>query len=107
LPVAKEQKNGAITAYREGAIDYISFLQNMKDSIQIEFDYWNSFASYLDAVLNLNICQLIKLITMKLKIMKTTIVKMKIFIITGILNIHLAACKQKKEAPDEKEKFGG
>lgn len=49
LPVAKEQKNGAITAYREGAIDYISFLQNMKDAIQIEFDYWNSFASYLDA----------------------------------------------------------
>lgn len=35
--------------------------------------------------------------------MKTTIVKMKIFIITGILIFTFAACKQKKEAPDEKE----
>lgn len=35
--------------------------------------------------------------------MKTTIVKMKLFIITGILIFTFAACKQKKEATDEKE----
>lgn len=49
LPVAKEQKNGAITAYREGAIDYITFLQNVKDAMQIEFDYWDAYANYLDS----------------------------------------------------------
>jgi cobalt-zinc-cadmium resistance protein CzcA len=49
LPVAKEQKHGAITAYQEGAIDYVTFLQNMKDAIQIEFDYWDANANYLDS----------------------------------------------------------
>lgn len=49
LPVAREQKNGAITAYREGAIDYVTFLQNMKDAMQIEFDYWDANANYLDS----------------------------------------------------------
>jgi len=49
LPVAKEQRNGAIVSYREGAIDYISFLQNVKDAIQIEFDYWNAYGNYLDS----------------------------------------------------------
>ncbi len=49
LPVAKEQKQGAITAYREGAIDYVTFLQNMKDAMQIEFDYLDANASYLDS----------------------------------------------------------
>jgi cobalt-zinc-cadmium resistance protein CzcA len=49
LPVAKEQKQGAITAYREGAIDYVTFLQNMKDAMQIEFDYWDANANYLDS----------------------------------------------------------
>lgn len=49
LPVAKEQKNGAITSYREGAIDYISFLQNVKDAMEIEFNYWNAYGNYLDS----------------------------------------------------------
>ena len=49
LPVAKEQKQGAIIAYREGAIDYVTFLQNMKDAMQIEFDYLDANASYLDS----------------------------------------------------------
>ena len=49
LPVAKEQKQGAITAYREGAIDYVTFLQNIKDAMQIEFDYWDANANYLDS----------------------------------------------------------
>jgi len=49
LPVAKEQKNGAIASYREGAIDYISFLQNVKDAMEIEFNYWNAYGNYLDS----------------------------------------------------------
>jgi cobalt-zinc-cadmium resistance protein CzcA len=49
LPVAKEQKQGAITSYQEGAIDYVTFLQNMKDAMQIEFDYLDANASYLDS----------------------------------------------------------
>lgn len=47
LPVAKEQKLGAITAYKEGAINYITFLQNMKDAMQIEFDYQDAYSNYL------------------------------------------------------------
>ena len=49
LPVAKEQKYGAITAYREGAIDYVTFLQNMRDAMQIEFDYLDAYSNYLEA----------------------------------------------------------
>ncbi|MFY9153788.1 MAG: CusA/CzcA family heavy metal efflux RND transporter [Prolixibacteraceae bacterium] len=49
LPVAKEQKQGAITSYQEGAIDYVTFLQNMKDAMQIEFNYLDANASYLDS----------------------------------------------------------
>ena len=48
LPVALEQRRGAVTAYREGAIDYVGFIQNMKDAIQVEIDYWDSFENYLD-----------------------------------------------------------
>jgi len=48
LPVALEQRKGAVAAYREGAIDYVGFIQNMKDAIQVEFDYWDSFENYLD-----------------------------------------------------------
>ena len=49
LPAALEQKNGAILAYKEGAIDYVSFLQNIRDAVQMEFETQNAFASYLNA----------------------------------------------------------
>lgn len=49
LPVAKEQKRGAITAYREGAINYVTFIQNVKEAMQIEFDYRDANANYLDS----------------------------------------------------------
>ncbi|OQW40168.1 MAG: multidrug transporter AcrB [Proteobacteria bacterium SG_bin4] len=49
LPMAKEQQTGAINAYKEGAIDYVTFLQNMRDAIRIEVDSWNAFGSYLDS----------------------------------------------------------
>jgi cobalt-zinc-cadmium resistance protein CzcA len=49
LPTAIEQKNGAIMAYEQGAIDYVSFLQNIRDAVQIEFEAQNALASYLNA----------------------------------------------------------
>ncbi|WP_236980047.1 CusA/CzcA family heavy metal efflux RND transporter [Membranihabitans maritimus] len=47
LPLAKEQRNGAIVAYREGAIDYVTFLQNVRDAIQMEVNAWTAFEEYL------------------------------------------------------------
>lgn len=49
LPLAREQRTGAVTAYREGAIDYVTFLQNIRDAIRIEIDSWNAFGNYLDS----------------------------------------------------------
>ncbi|MEQ6166946.1 CusA/CzcA family heavy metal efflux RND transporter [Ekhidna sp. MALMAid0563] len=49
LPLAEEQRSGAITAYREGAIDYVSFLQNIRDAIRMEVDAWKAFGNYLDS----------------------------------------------------------
>ena len=48
LPLAQQQRDGAILAYREGAIDYVTFLQNIRDAIRIEIDSWNAFGNYLD-----------------------------------------------------------
>ncbi len=48
LPLAKEQRKGALTAYKEGAIDYVKFLQNMRDAIAIEVESWNAFGNYLN-----------------------------------------------------------
>src|SRR5699024_5165911 len=48
LPLAKKQRIGAITAYRGGAIDYVTFLQNIRDAIRIEVDAWNAFGQYLN-----------------------------------------------------------
>lgn len=49
LPLAQEQRAGAILAYREGAIDYVTFLQNIRDAIRIEVDSWNAFGNYLNS----------------------------------------------------------
>ncbi|AWW29474.1 CusA/CzcA family heavy metal efflux RND transporter [Echinicola strongylocentroti] len=49
LPLAADQRSGAITAYREGAIDYVAFLQNIRDAIRIEVDSWDAFGNYLDS----------------------------------------------------------
>ena len=47
--MAREQQEGALFAYKEGAIDYVTFLQNMREAIRIEIDSWNAFGSYLDS----------------------------------------------------------
>ena len=49
LPLAREQREGAIIAYREGAIDYVTFLQNIRDAVRIEIDAWEALGSYLDS----------------------------------------------------------
>lgn len=47
LPMAREQQTGAVFAYKEGAIDYVTFLQNMREAIRIEVDSWDAFGNYL------------------------------------------------------------
>lgn len=49
LPVAAEQRAAALLAYREGASSYVEFVQNMKESTQVELDYWDAVAQYLSA----------------------------------------------------------
>ncbi len=53
LPVAREQRRGAMLAYRQGAIGYIAFLQNVRDAMQLEFNAQEAFANYLEARFNL------------------------------------------------------
>ena len=48
LPLAVQQRNVAIIAYREGAIDYIGFLQIIRDAIQVEFNAQEALGNYLD-----------------------------------------------------------
>ncbi|MCP9200619.1 CusA/CzcA family heavy metal efflux RND transporter [Gramella sp. GC03-9] len=49
LPLAKEQQNGSVLAFKEGAIDYVTFLQNIRDAIRIEVHAWSAFNDYLDS----------------------------------------------------------
>lgn len=49
LPLAREQRKGAITAYREGAIDYITFLQHIKDAVQVEEKANEALGNYLNS----------------------------------------------------------
>jgi len=53
LKLAKQQRNGALIAYREGAIDYISFLQLVKDAIEIELQAWQTYQEYMNSQFNL------------------------------------------------------
>ncbi len=48
MPLIKKQKEGAVVGYREGSIDYITFLKNMNDAIQMEIEAWEAFGQYLD-----------------------------------------------------------
>ena len=47
LPLAVEQRNGAVLLYKEGAIDYLSFLQNMKSAIELEVKTWQVLEEYM------------------------------------------------------------
>lgn len=49
LPLAREQREGAILAYREGGIDYVPFIQNLKESLQVEVKAREALGRYLQA----------------------------------------------------------
>lgn len=49
LPLALEQREGAILAYNEGGIDYVSFIQNLKESLQVEVKAREALQEYLQA----------------------------------------------------------
>ncbi len=53
LPLAIQQRNGAIVAYKEGAMDYIAFLQNMKNAIQLEITTWEILQAYAQSKIQL------------------------------------------------------
>lgn len=54
LPLAKEQQKGAITSFREGAIDYMQFIQNVRDALQIKVNAWDAYGKYLEYYWQLN-----------------------------------------------------
>ncbi len=53
LPLAKEQRKGALLAYREGAVDYAAFTQIIRDAIQTEMDALEALDQYLTALFKL------------------------------------------------------
>ena len=53
LLLAQEQQKMAVISYREEAIDYLAFIQNLHQTVLTESDYWNAFANYLENRFNL------------------------------------------------------
>ncbi|AIM61999.1 multidrug transporter AcrB [Cellulophaga lytica] len=53
LPLTKEQKTGALLAYREGEIDYTAFTQLMKEAIQSELEAQTALVNYLESTFQL------------------------------------------------------
>ncbi|SDS99600.1 cobalt-zinc-cadmium resistance protein CzcA [Maribacter dokdonensis] len=53
LPLTKEQKTGALLAYREGEIDYTAFTQLIKEAIQSELGAQSALVNYLESTFQL------------------------------------------------------
>ncbi len=53
LPLAKEQRQGALLAYKEGAIAYTGFTQIIKDTIQAELDAQKALENYFYSLFQL------------------------------------------------------
>ena len=53
LPLVKEQKVGALFAYKEGEIDYTTFTQLIKEAIQSELEAQEAFINYLESTFQL------------------------------------------------------
>ncbi|WP_434035855.1 CusA/CzcA family heavy metal efflux RND transporter [Formosa sp. 4Alg 33] len=53
LPLAKEQRQGALLAYKEGAVDYSGFSQLIKEAIQSELDAQEALLNYLNSLFEL------------------------------------------------------
>ncbi|WP_281777958.1 CusA/CzcA family heavy metal efflux RND transporter, partial [Croceibacter atlanticus] len=57
LPLAIDQRKGALLAYKEGALDYAAFTQIIRDAIQIEMDALDALDNYLEALFELQYFQ--------------------------------------------------
>ncbi|WP_339704510.1 CusA/CzcA family heavy metal efflux RND transporter [uncultured Kriegella sp.] len=53
LPLATEQRIGALVAYKEGAVDYAAFTQIMRDAIQTEIDGLQALDNYFTTLFEL------------------------------------------------------
>ncbi len=53
LIVTKEQKTGALLAYKEGVIDYTAFTQLIKEAIQSELEAQTALINYLESTFQL------------------------------------------------------
>ena len=53
LPLTKDQKTGALFAYKEGEIDYSTFTQLIKEAIQSEVDAQEALVDYLQSTFEL------------------------------------------------------
>jgi len=53
LPLAVEQQRVAIMSYHQGAIDYIGFIENMKEAAKVQLDYWDVYGEYLTSHIKL------------------------------------------------------
>ena len=53
LPLAYEQRKGALLTYKEGAVDYAAFTQIIRDAIQTEMDALDALDNYLKSVFEL------------------------------------------------------
>lgn len=54
LPVTKDQKSGALLAYKEGEIDYATFTQLVKEAIQSELEAQDALINYLNSTFQLH-----------------------------------------------------
>ncbi|AUC84327.1 CusA/CzcA family heavy metal efflux RND transporter [Polaribacter sp. ALD11] len=53
LPLTKEQRKGALFAYKEGEIDYTTFTQLIKEAIQSELEAQKAFINYIESTFEL------------------------------------------------------
>ncbi|TDY11406.1 CusA/CzcA family heavy metal efflux RND transporter [Meridianimaribacter flavus] len=53
LPLTKDQKSGALLAYKEGEIDYTTFTQLVKEAVQSELEAQNALFNYLESAFQL------------------------------------------------------
>ncbi len=53
LPLTKEQKTGALFAYKEGEVDYTTFTQLVKEAIQSELEAQEALINYLKSTFEL------------------------------------------------------
>lgn len=53
LPLAREQSDASLLAFKEGAIEYTTFIQNQKEALQLALQGQQAFQSYLSALFDL------------------------------------------------------